>query len=155
MYLFGQGTDYVLIECDKCRKVYKYDKSIFKYVDNYECVVQEPIECKCGNISQTRIFIKPNDKNVSSSVLEKQINKPKPSKFVIFIIGVVILGFISLLLFPTNHNDGKCDICKKEAYTKLDGDGGEYCQEHYMDALEHYMKQLTKDEYGNYDGVGR
>lgn len=56
----------------------------------------------------------------------------------VVLIFVVIFG-ISQCGKEENHNDNKCDICGDKAYTKLKGDGCEYCYEHYLDAIEYYM----------------
>ena len=62
------------------------------------------------------------------------------------ITGIVAVVLIFLVIFGVsqcgkeeNHSDNKCDICGDKAYTKLKGDGCEYCYEHYLDALEYYM----------------
>lgn len=61
--------------------------------------------------------------------------------WVIIIIGVIGL-FGSCFKSEADHNDGKCDICNKTA-TYSDGKE-EYCDKHYMDALEWYIKQSNK-----------
>ncbi len=57
-------------------------------------------------------------------------------------IALIVLSlFVCLnLIACTNHNDDKCDVCGDEAYTKLNGDGCEYCYDCYLDAINYYLK---------------
>ncbi len=60
----------------------------------------------------------------------------------IFILTVrrSVLITINLLGCEPNHNDGKCDVCGDKKFTKLNGDGCEYCYDCYLDAIEYYLK---------------
>lgn len=61
MYLFGQETGYVLIECEKCGRVLKFDKQYFVTVSEENCISTIPLQCKCGNKSENPIVKKPPD----------------------------------------------------------------------------------------------
>ena len=58
---------------------------------------------------------------------------------VVFVVIVIIVLFILSKLSPNNieHSDDKCDICKKTAYSSINGE--EFCYEHYNDAIDYYL----------------
>lgn len=61
--------------------------------------------------------------------------------FITIIICILFLfGLFKLIgSFTTpsyNSNDKECDICGKRIYKKINGE--EYCETHYVDAIEYY-----------------
>lgn len=67
MYYYGKYRAYLLIECDRCGKVIKFDKdnATEKSENNY--VTVKPIKCSCGNISNEISSEKPFDVLVKKS----------------------------------------------------------------------------------------
>lgn len=51
MYYYGKYKKHLLVECDKCGKVIKFDKNDATEKSENNYVTITPIKCKCGNIS--------------------------------------------------------------------------------------------------------
>jgi ribosomal protein S27E len=57
-FLFGIEENYVVVECEKCGKVLKYDKRYFTSVSSECCVPNTPLLCKCGTKSMDPVYKK-------------------------------------------------------------------------------------------------
>ncbi len=70
-------------------------------------------------------------------------NKLTPSQkrisIIVFIIIIAVIALFVIATYPKepDHSDGKCDICKKEKYSDVNGE--EFCYEHYKFAIDYYL----------------
>lgn len=65
---------------------------------------------------------------------------------IVIILAIMIVIIFVVILFGSSDsndsNDGKCDICGKSVYKKLNGE--EFCKEHFGDAAKWYLEKDSK-----------
>lgn len=117
------------------------ERDLFKkYVSHWDTLDKE-----CEAYKNNIMELYENSVNVDANETRLSNDEKSNIKIGVFIAFIVI----SILCFfaigtkgcsgEKNHKDGKCDICGNSAYSTIKGDGGEYCYEHYKDAIDYYL----------------
>ena len=75
MYYWSKEPNKVVIECDKCGKILKFDDKYFSVGNNY-CSPNTLIQCPCGNSTTNTIYSK-NSAVIVEGHGNTAINKPK------------------------------------------------------------------------------
>lgn len=95
------------------------------------------INCpECGNQDSNTAY----QKSENNGRVEQNATTERGCGIVLLIAiaVIVIIVFAKIFHVEADHNDGKCDICKKTKYASLNGE--EFCFEHYKDALDYYLE---------------
>lgn len=100
MNYWGQEDKYILIECEKCGKVLKFDNKYFT-VDSKYVKPNLLIQCTCGNSTLSTIYSKEKETNVLHCPKCKSSN-----------IQIVPRKWSILSGFLTNKIDRVCVNCK-------------------------------------------
>jgi len=64
MKFWGKDENVIKIECDKCNKIYKFDKKYFSQITDTFCIPNTIIKCPCGNSTNETIY---SDKPITIS----------------------------------------------------------------------------------------
>ncbi len=56
MKYWGKDETHIKIECDKCNKIYKFDKNYFSQITEISCTPISEIKCPCGNSTSDIIY---------------------------------------------------------------------------------------------------
>lgn len=69
MYFFGKKPNSIMIECDKCGKVYVYDEKYFSVVEDNYCISNTLINCaNCGNVANANAKFCEKPKSVVNQI---------------------------------------------------------------------------------------
>ena len=74
MKFWGKDATHIKIGCDKCGKIYKFDKKYFSQIAQNYCIPNVLIKCPCGNSTMETIY---SDKAITYSGDTSQVRCPK------------------------------------------------------------------------------
>lgn len=77
MNLFGFDDEKVSIECDDCKKVYKFSRKHFSYVSDEYCKTNAPIQCpNCKKLVAQNTLIRAKN-NAATASIDAVLNRLK------------------------------------------------------------------------------
>ncbi len=95
----------------------------------------------CG-VNTKRVWKQQEQAEKNQKALEEWNNMTPSQKkwgIIVFVVIAIVVIFLIAKGFSNDidHNDDKCDICKKTAYSSISGE--EFCYEHWKDVIDYYL----------------
>jgi len=113
MYYWRKEEDKIIVECNKCGKVLKFDKKYFNNIVNDDyCETNTVIQCLCGNTANG--IIKKKRSNEKSDYDKSNLQLPRCPHCGGVNIQLVKRRWSFWTGFLTNKVDRYCVNCKKK-----------------------------------------